>query len=116
MTGLVLRQRERREWAASPTPGWLIGVEVQEREDRRKAREHRRAPRQLPLSSFLREETLKAMERARELGFTEKQVVYAAPAALLLERFHGKGNVTKRMVREHCERKYPHIFPGECAA
>lgn len=92
---------------------------IQDRRDRQKAREHRTAPRRLPLTYLLREEMLKAMDRARELGFTEEQVPYAAPAALLLERFHGKGKVTLRMVREHCERKYPHKFgglSGECAA
>jgi hypothetical protein len=91
-------------------PSGLIHDLVQDRRERQKAREHRNSPRRVQLTALLREETLKAMDRARELGFTEEQVPYAAPAALLLERFHGKGKVTLRMVREHCERKYPHKF------
>jgi hypothetical protein len=92
------------------SPGSLIGDLIQDRRDRERARKSRRAPRRLPLTFLLREETLKAMERARELGFTEEQILYAAPAAVLLRKLHGPENVTKRLVREHCERKYPHVF------
>jgi hypothetical protein len=105
-------ERNALMFSTPPTmaSGSFKSLLIQDRRDRQKAREHRNAPRRLPLTALLRDETLKAMDRARELGFTEEQVPYAAPVALLLERFHGRGNVTLRMVREHCERKYPHKF------
>lgn len=90
--------------------GWYKGVLIQDREDRRKAREKRLAPRRLPLTSLLREETLAAIEWARRVGFTDEEIPFAAPAAVLLRRVHGAGVVRASMVREHCEQKYPHVF------
>jgi hypothetical protein len=109
------RSGSERNAALFSTPptmasGSFKSLLIQDREDRRRAREHRNAPRRLPLTFLLREETLKAIEWARDRKFTEEQIPYAAPAAVLLRRLHGEGKVTKRIVLEHCQGKYPHVF------
>ncbi len=89
--------------------GSYIGALIRDRQDRARAK-HRRAPRQLQLTILLRQDTLDAMAWARDRGFTEAEVPYAAPMAVLLRRVLGKGNVKAAMVREQCEKRYPHIF------
>lgn len=91
--------------------GSYIGDLIQDRKDRAKAR-NRRAPRQLPLTTLLRQETLDAMAWAHDRGFTEAEVPYAAPMAILLRRVLGHGNVKASAVREQCQKKYPHVFGG----
>jgi hypothetical protein len=111
---LVLKSRQRRDWAATPVPGWFAGLEIREREDRRRAAECS----QREAGKRTNEVLWDALYWARRVGFTPDQEYYAANAAVTLRGLRGVGNVTRQDVFERCRAQYPDLFPEclECAA
>lgn len=123
MTGLVLKERKARDWAAPVATGWFAGLEIQERADAAKAagraskHERDRANREAARRS--KDSWWDAVYWVRRVGFTPAQEERAAMAALTLRALLGTGNVTSRMVFDRCRAQYPDLFvelSSECAA